>query len=261
MFIRFKVGRSTKPLAARLLLMAMALAGSALGLAGCGQGDRIEDGSPRIVEVCGDGIVQPAIGEVCDDGATIELDGCDSSCRLEGRVLPIETAMICDVLGNDMEFPVRFDVGLSADGTPNGYHLVSVAEFEFTSEATHMILGLDGGEFLTLDGLDVDLFVTGTDVDLVELERTEVPLALDLDLDEDDQGDTLSFSTDSRSIRVVHDGSPVIEVGLAYVEIVFVDTPLVPELRLNAAKDDPSSTFSCRLASPQPVASFAMAPP
>lgn len=42
----------------------------------------IDDGS-CVYLFCGDGIVSPQIGERCDDGNTVDGDGCDSSCERE----------------------------------------------------------------------------------------------------------------------------------------------------------------------------------
>jgi len=49
----------------------------------CDDGNTIsEDGCSADckIEVCGDGTVQPALGEQCDDGNTADLDGCDANC-------------------------------------------------------------------------------------------------------------------------------------------------------------------------------------
>ncbi|MCZ6715308.1 MAG: hypothetical protein O7B29_15320, partial [Deltaproteobacteria bacterium] len=37
----------------------------------------------EIVEGCGDGVLQPELGEGCDDGGTANGDGCDSDCHVE----------------------------------------------------------------------------------------------------------------------------------------------------------------------------------
>jgi len=45
------------------------------------------------IEVCGDGVLQTALGEACDDGNTEDGDGCSSTCEVErkGRVLAAAT--------------------------------------------------------------------------------------------------------------------------------------------------------------------------
>ncbi|KAK9318955.1 hypothetical protein V1517DRAFT_342179 [Lipomyces orientalis] len=35
------------------------------------------------LELCGDGIVQPRLGEQCDDGNNVNGDGCSSNCTIE----------------------------------------------------------------------------------------------------------------------------------------------------------------------------------
>lgn len=37
---------------------------------------------------CGNGVVEPALGEACDDGNTVNGDGCDASCQLEFETTP-----------------------------------------------------------------------------------------------------------------------------------------------------------------------------
>jgi cysteine-rich repeat protein len=54
-------------------------AGTCHGDAQTCQSDSIATG------VCGDGIVQPAAGEICDDGGTVSGDGCSATCRIELR--------------------------------------------------------------------------------------------------------------------------------------------------------------------------------
>ena len=55
------------------------------------------DGTCGLPEVCGDGILNPANGEQCDDGNLTDGDGCDALCTLEG--LPdgsqCETSQVC----------------------------------------------------------------------------------------------------------------------------------------------------------------------
>jgi cysteine-rich repeat protein len=36
-----------------------------------------------VIEFCGDGILQPGLGEQCDDGNNQSGDGCDSNCLVE----------------------------------------------------------------------------------------------------------------------------------------------------------------------------------
>jgi cysteine-rich repeat protein len=43
--------------------------------------------------VCGDGIVQPGAGEICDDGGTLDGDGCSSTCRSERFSRVVELAL------------------------------------------------------------------------------------------------------------------------------------------------------------------------
>ena len=33
--------------------------------------------------MCGDGLINPEVGEECDDGNNLIFDGCDSTCRIE----------------------------------------------------------------------------------------------------------------------------------------------------------------------------------
>ncbi|MEW7986242.1 MAG: DUF4215 domain-containing protein [Candidatus Thiodiazotropha sp.] len=53
----------------------------------CDDGNTIDgDGcssSCQVEPICGDGIVDTDIGEACDDGNTIDEDGCSSSCQVE----------------------------------------------------------------------------------------------------------------------------------------------------------------------------------
>ncbi|MCA9679839.1 MAG: DVUA0089 family protein, partial [Myxococcales bacterium] len=39
------------------------------------------------VDVCGNGVTEPLIGENCDDGNTTAGDGCDATCRFEGNLV------------------------------------------------------------------------------------------------------------------------------------------------------------------------------
>jgi cysteine-rich repeat protein len=51
------------------------------------------------VEVCGDGVVQPALGETCDDGAHVDGDGCSARCdeeRCGDHVVQADDGETCD---------------------------------------------------------------------------------------------------------------------------------------------------------------------
>lgn len=63
----------------------------------CDDGNTIEgDGCDAscVLEICGNGLIQPAAGEECDDGGTVDFDGCSSLCLVEscgdGTVQPSE---------------------------------------------------------------------------------------------------------------------------------------------------------------------------
>ena len=52
----------------------------------CDDGNTLdEDGcsSACVIETCGDAVVQIGMNEVCDDGNLIDGDGCDDSCAAE----------------------------------------------------------------------------------------------------------------------------------------------------------------------------------
>jgi cysteine-rich repeat protein len=52
----------------------------------CDDGNTVDgDGCSHrcIIEACGDGLVQFGLGETCDDGNTVSGDGCDSTCHVE----------------------------------------------------------------------------------------------------------------------------------------------------------------------------------
>lgn len=61
----------------RMVLMSVAI----LNFAACGGASEVDDKSDASDAVCGDGIVEGA--EECDDGNTVDGDGCSSSCRIE----------------------------------------------------------------------------------------------------------------------------------------------------------------------------------
>jgi cysteine-rich repeat protein len=51
-------------------------------------GEECDDSSPRcvnckLVEPCGNGVLQPIAGEECDDGNRVDGDGCSSACKVE----------------------------------------------------------------------------------------------------------------------------------------------------------------------------------
>ena len=56
---------------------------------GCGGGGSVAaiSGGGGFVSYCGDGFINPGLGEECDDGNTDDGDGCSSSCKIEGEVL------------------------------------------------------------------------------------------------------------------------------------------------------------------------------
>ena len=38
---------------------------------------------PKVIPYCGNGVYEPAIGEICEDGNTVAGDGCDNICQVE----------------------------------------------------------------------------------------------------------------------------------------------------------------------------------
>ncbi len=68
----------------RSLLVTLALVG--LMSAGCGDDGQVADG-------CGDGV--PELPEMCDDGNTIDGDGCTATCQVENGFVCWETPSIC----------------------------------------------------------------------------------------------------------------------------------------------------------------------
>ncbi|MEX1369231.1 MAG: DUF4215 domain-containing protein [Nannocystaceae bacterium] len=54
-----------------------------------GDDDGANDGGEPAA-LCGDGVVDPELGEQCDDGNADELDGCQSSCQFGPSALTID---------------------------------------------------------------------------------------------------------------------------------------------------------------------------
>ena len=71
--------------------------GGSTGVITTGQPDRTPDTKVPVIETfprCGDGIL--IVGEQCDDGNTIDNDGCSSLCRIEGdALLPTSDVIAC----------------------------------------------------------------------------------------------------------------------------------------------------------------------
>lgn len=74
-----------------------------------------------VPEVCGNGILQPALGETCDDGNTANGDGCDGACQLECGNGALDGAEFCDD-GNvdDCAGPCNADCTAAVTGCGDG---------------------------------------------------------------------------------------------------------------------------------------------
>jgi cysteine-rich repeat protein len=87
--------------------------------------------------VCGDGILNQACGEECDDGNNLPGDGCDPNCRLEGGVL--------DING---EYAIDVDTTLDTCGFGSGSssNVMEVVEQTQSSVTVNIPVGGPGGE-------------------------------------------------------------------------------------------------------------------
>jgi cysteine-rich repeat protein len=85
-----------------MIKLASSLALLAITLLDCGGGGATDAGSrPDVVvsATCGNGVVERAAGEYCDDGNTVEVDSCQSDCtRACGGVRPTCDRDPCDGL-------------------------------------------------------------------------------------------------------------------------------------------------------------------
>lgn len=75
------------------------------GVAGCAEVDTgyVPPGCPTARPFCGDGCVDSALGETCDDGNRIPGDGCDPSCHREGLPDAGDTTLPADDAGTSDE--------------------------------------------------------------------------------------------------------------------------------------------------------------
>jgi cysteine-rich repeat protein len=112
--------------------------------------------TPVDLSNCGDGIVDP--GEACDDGNTLDGDGCDTTCD-------VEDGFVCECAGGD-----RLDLGLvGASGLLGGTTAAFRGVFECPDG--EVLYGLEGdfidncpGTILTMDLLCGTASLDGTEI-------------------------------------------------------------------------------------------------
>lgn len=131
------------------------------------------------VEFCGDGLLQPALGEACDDGGNISMDDCDDVCALESHM-----QVLSDATTGTIFFTVS-GVSLSI-ATVDVLTLDQVADaiaLEINNDSTLVILGITAqtdGNIVYTGGVLTD--VSTTDPGLVLRSGLGVPSPADGDI-------------------------------------------------------------------------------
>jgi len=160
----------------------------------CGQG-RICVAGACAASVCGDGCLDVARGEQCDDGNTTNLDGCDSTCHLEQeqRAISLQiqygTDGVCTAnvigasIGTGLQAAVQAGIdGMVNDGTVTlAYEFLGLADPTGAGTQSLQIGWLGGTPYAAPSGLqyqgnsDLDWWYT---TDPADIDGQRDPLAI-----------------------------------------------------------------------------------
>lgn len=81
-------------------------------------GDGVCDRGVCTASPCGDGVIDPALGEVCDDGNASDGDGCDSSCTIANCLaIPASAGDLARPIADVLDDPACDDTVFVSPGT------------------------------------------------------------------------------------------------------------------------------------------------
>ena len=124
---------------------------------------------PSTIPECGNSIIQTSLGENCDDGNTINWDGCSENCLIEcGEVSRSDIMLVIDTSGSMREHvssgETKIDVAKRAAQTfvnmlNPATNKVGVVKFHQTSD---LVIGLSNNLILVNDNIEyIDAYLSG----------------------------------------------------------------------------------------------------
>jgi cysteine-rich repeat protein len=111
----------------------------------------IDDGA--VEPVCGDGIIQAELDEVCDDGDTAGGDGCDADCQEETGFVCVEEPSVCrpnpSAAGHLVITELMIDPDFAPDATAEWFEVFNPTATDF--DLRGVVARDDGTETFLID--------------------------------------------------------------------------------------------------------------